>query len=521
MLRIKYLLLGVLCCLCGQQLTAQSGFTFADLHAWSRGTSVEEVAEEDEPDNEQDAAGGNTSEADEANNEQDTAVGSSSDEDVNTEAPTRFTIVDLNTWAKGGILGDAESTNNLALDFAGDDDHVLIGQVPFYAGSFTVEGRFKGESGALFNVRSGSLTAVYAEIAGGKLRCIIRNRPANSGGLDVRSKSSVNDGAWHHFLMVKGDDDKLYLYLDGRLESASSSTIGDFNDTPYEVVVGMNVTSNTRYFKGTMDFIRFWNTKRMPGQSGSTGLVAKYDFNQGDAGGDNTRISDANDIQGRYNGALNGFSLSGGQSNFIATPAFSDVIGGETKLELLASTDYTLQWNDKGSRGKMDGSFYRPVIPEGYYYLGDFGQNGYGIPAKGSIPLVKPLESGALTAPLDYELIWKDSGSGARMDGSFWLPIAPDGYRALGIVCQKGYQKPSTDLIRCVREDLLIPGRAGSLIWNDNGTGAKAPFSAWAITEHTTRGISSGSFIGKADRGQPGGNNPSLFCLNPKKINWK
>ena len=206
---------------------------------------------------------------------------------------------------------------NHVLNFAGDNDHVILGEIPFYAKSFTVEGKFKGDKGAIFNVRSGSNTAIYAELNNGKLRCIIRNKPGNSGGLDIRSKTTVTDGQWHHFMMVRGDDGKLHLYLDGVLEASSSSTLAAFNETPYEVVLGTNVTNNTRYFKGSIDDLRFWSTARTPGQQGTSNLVAEFNFNQGTAGGENTGILQAEDKTGNHPGTLKNFALKGGSSNFV------------------------------------------------------------------------------------------------------------------------------------------------------------------------------------------------------------
>ena len=429
----------------------------------------------------------------------------------NLSAQGGFTLDDLNAWSRGDTINN-DMPENRALNFSGDDDYVLIGQVPSYAGSFTIEGRFKGERGAIFNVRTGSSTAIYAEISGEKLRCIIRNPPRNAGGLDIRSNTAVNDGEWHHFMMVKDDDKKLHLYLDGALEASSSGTIPDFDGTPYEVVLGTNVTNNTRYFKGTMDYVRLWSTVRMPGQSGTEGLVAEYNFNQGQAGGDNTSISQVEDSKGSYSGTLRGFLLNGETSNFIEVPS-------QAKIELLPAENFTLRWNDRKSEGQYDGSFYRPEVPDGYYSLGDFAQRGYGAPPAGSVQLVKPLEEGVLAPPVDFELIWKDSGSGAARDGSFWRPIAPEGYRALGVVCQSGYNKPALDAIRCVRADLLVPGKVGSMIWDDSNTGARTPFSAWTIVGAAANAITCGTFIALTSRDQPGSDSPLLFCIDPQAIN--
>ena len=76
-----------------------------------------------------------------------------------------------------------------------------------------------------------------------------------------------------------------------------------------------------------------------------------------------------------------------------------------------------------------------------------------------------------LKAPVDYRHIWSDHGSGGHTDFSFWEPIPPSGYTCVGGVGQVGYNKPSTDLIMCVKSSLVRPGKV-TKIWNDRGSGS-------------------------------------------------
>ena len=67
---------------------------------------------------------------------------------------------------------------------------------------------------------------------------------------------------------------------------------------------------------------------------------------------------------------------------------------------------------------------------------------------------------------------WKDTGSGASRDVSFWTPVCNANYVALGDYCQNGYGRPSLSAMRCVREDLTAPcGK--TQIWTDKGSGAR------------------------------------------------
>jgi hypothetical protein len=72
--------------------------------------------------------------------------------------------------------------------------------------------------------------------------------------------------------------------------------------------------------------------------------------------------------------------------------------------------------------------------------------------------------SDALKPPVDYDYVWNSFGgpAGYYREGSFWNPVPPEGYKALGTVAQRGYSKPSLDAVVCIREDLTVPGEKGT-----------------------------------------------------------
>ena len=178
--------------------------------------------------------------------------------------------------------------------------------------------------------------------------------------------------------------------------------------------------------------------------------------------------------------------------------------------------DFELVWNDKGSGGKHDGAFYRPKPPAGYYAVGHYGQGNYGPPSDGVI-VVKGMEPGTTSRPTGYTEVWTDRGSGANMDGSFWLPKPPAGYIALGLVCNGNHSAPGLDEVVCVRQDLVLPGKVGAFIWDDSGTGAKRDFGSWAIEGSTDSCLASGTFVGVASHSAPS-IDPVLHCLDVNKI---
>jgi hypothetical protein len=125
-------------------------------------------------------------------------------------------------------------------------------------------------------------------------------------------------------------------------------------------------------------------------------------------------------------------------------------------LEVQYIDNFELAWNDSGSVANRDGAFYRPLPPAGFFVVGHYGQANYGSPS-GVVGVVRELIPGALAAPVAYQEVWRDVGTGAHMDGAFWRPVPPDGYTCLGLVVTTGYAEPSLDGVRCVRTELIAP----------------------------------------------------------------
>ena len=217
---------------------------------------------------------------------------------------TTLPAAPLKSTEESGDPSAKASDSNHALYFDGAS-YADLGNPPFYKASLTVEGWIKPAAnqprssssvgdprGAIFNIRSGKTdTALYAEVySDGRLRVIHRNPPGFVGGINLFSQTTMIDGKWHHFAVVKGEDDKLHLYIDGSLEASSEETAADFGDASYPVFLGMNTERHTRYFRGLMDEVRFWKNARTRDEitssmnshvdPASPGLVAAYDFDQ-------------------------------------------------------------------------------------------------------------------------------------------------------------------------------------------------------------------------------------------------
>jgi hypothetical protein len=151
-------------------------------------------------------------------------------------------------------------------------------------------------------------------------------------------------------------------------------------------------------------------------------------------------------------------------------------------------------WNDKGSGGDFDISYWRVKCPNGYVRFGDYAKSSWGYP-HGAKMLIAKENNKVMKKPNGYKLIYNDKGSGADKDLSIWEPIPPKGYVALGHVAQRGYRAPSKDYIRCVKADflnrkglssakasLVTRGRLVGPIYIDKGTGADMYCSTFVIS---------------------------------------
>ncbi|MEZ4644142.1 MAG: Vps62-related protein [Chloroflexota bacterium] len=170
-------------------------------------------------------------------------------------------------------------------------------------------------------------------------------------------------------------------------------------------------------------------------------------------------------------------------------------------LEIAFASQYQLAWGDWGSGADTDFSGWKATPPAGFLRLGDYAKTGYDSPQTPML-VVRAIQPNALAYPTGYNQIWNDRKSGADSDGSFWEPIPPAGYKALGCVIVNNHSQPALDQIVCVREDLVTLGVVGSRIWGDWGSGAASDVTLWQIVptsppvDSKLSYITSGSFCG-------------------------
>ncbi|GAA4279141.1 hypothetical protein GCM10022259_38660 [Aquimarina mytili] len=255
----------------------------------------------------------------------------------------------------------------------GTDDHISINHNnAFNTSTFTIEGYFKTSSTSQDNPIVSKYDAtedngysVYLTDTG-RLRLYFKS--SNLTSFRNSDISGLNDGNWHYFSLVYGNQVST-LYVDGVLDSDYSvSTITNAPTNSENVFIGYSDYSNT-YFSGELDDIRFWNrllcSDEILAQQGcelagnESGLVAYYKLNQGNVAADNTSETTVDDTSSNnLDGTLTNFGLTGNTSNWINTTANgisgncsiaipeinvqgngNDILNGDTTPETSDNTD--------------------------------------------------------------------------------------------------------------------------------------------------------------------------------------
>jgi VPS62-like protein len=149
------------------------------------------------------------------------------------------------------------------------------------------------------------------------------------------------------------------------------------------------------------------------------------------------------------------------------------------RLATKKNCDQTLNWDDSGSGGDQDGYFFIPNASGSEYIIGGHasGKRASKFHCTITVSEVATNPEGTpplLVKPADWKQVWKDSGSGAAKDGSFWNAIPPDdNYVCIGSVSQLSHNaKPNLSNYRCVHKTLANKTDVKSIVWSDKGTGA-------------------------------------------------
>ena len=254
------------------------------------------------------------------------------------------------------------------LNFDGTDDYVQIensdienfNQFEFYNGGYAVEARIQMASGARdFTGIVSKAQANNSTTWKGFQLLLYQNKLSAEFNDSTHfigpqtgfiGTTDLNDGKWHHVALVAKMDPEysINLYVDGALENSIIDTAlalhSMFLNTE-KVLIGTERTS-ALYFPGNIDEVRLWNVPRSESEirdnmdnrglsPDSPGLVAYYQFDQGDPGAENSAETALfNTTTNANNGTLYNFAMSGETSNWIEVknPATAIHANGNEKL---------------------------------------------------------------------------------------------------------------------------------------------------------------------------------------------
>lgn len=177
--------------------------------------------------------------------------------------------IGTNTYGATSTVGKVKQ----ALDFDGANDYLDCGNssiLRFGTGAFSVSAWVKYSGTPDYG---GVVT--YWQAPGDTTYAGYQMRPHPDGTMHVLiskagpffvelvSDVALNDGKWHHLLLVNGSTTSHQFYVDGILNDSSTDTTISVTQTLNNFYIGRlvdwPVASNTKYFKGSIDDVRIYN----------------------------------------------------------------------------------------------------------------------------------------------------------------------------------------------------------------------------------------------------------------------
>lgn len=158
---------------------------------------------------------------------------------------------------------------------------------------------------------------------------------------------------------------------------------------------------------------------------------------------------------------------------------------------LIGFTDqFTMVWTDAGSGNDDDLAIHEPDLADGYKMLGHIYLTSNGTDPDGNtwVPIVKEISgSGAVLAPPVDFTAFHTTKSYNNGNLTFWVPVPPEGYIALGLFTKRGTEKPDIDTCNlvCVKEEYTVQAKAGNNYWTEVLFSGLFPQSAYCVKPHS------------------------------------
>lgn len=180
-------------------------------------------------------------------------------------------------------------------------------------------------------------------------------------------------------------------------------------------------------------------------------------------------------------------------NNEIKSPVTSDNFD---VIVISGKNNFTKIWDDKGTGAEKDVSIWRPLVPSGYFSLGDVVLSNHMADDRDKklyTLAIRPKQGKEhlLAKPIGVTELWNDAGTGAEKDIRINKLNCPPGFNALGVI---GNNLP--DECRCVADSETAKGSWGSTTqneplsayWTDKGSGASKDVSFWRVSAGMVNG---------------------------------
>ncbi|MGB0861274.1 MAG: LamG-like jellyroll fold domain-containing protein, partial [Saprospiraceae bacterium] len=292
------------------------------------------------------------------------------------------------SYSASGIIVNANPLPGSALDlYYGNNVAIPLASTA----NFTIEGSFKAdpafpivENIFVWQATNPNRETIIGLMADGTLR-VGQYDYVNFIFEETFTTGTYRDGNWYDVALTKDGND-LKLYIDGQLEASLTINASNVASTGLDTfrIGAMDVSYAAglgEFYIGQVDEVRVWNTARTCSEldfyrncelTGSeTGLMAYYQFNQGDAGADNSTVTTLTDATTNGNdGILNGFNLAGTTSNWILDGA---VTSGTTCSGSASSPEITV--NDAVIDGTYGSTYLGNTVTKTFTITNDGNDN--------------------------------------------------------------------------------------------------------------------------------------------------
>ncbi|HCQ16437.1 MAG TPA: hypothetical protein DIU20_09260, partial [Cryomorphaceae bacterium] len=281
-------------------------------------------------------------------------------------------------WASGAAGTFSVTTSN-GLNFDGSNDYVSVpdGATLDFSSGFTLEAWFKADALS----HHASLVSKFANNKR-EFSLLLRSDGSIEYSITFNGSSeqyftgntTLSAGNWYHVALTY-DGSSMQAYINGNTDGSKNVSGNIYNGSSNLYIGARSEGSMTRFFDGTMDEVRVWNTARSQTDiqnnmdneltGNETGLVAYYNFNQGTAGGNNTGITNLNSAKiGTYDPNIISGSGTLVFDNSGQTLNLNDIsLNMEGVVEVTSGT--TLQTNNSLTLTASSASSYGQIIGDG------------------------------------------------------------------------------------------------------------------------------------------------------------